>query len=182
MKINLLRCFKLFALAGCLLAFAGCDNDDDDGQPTPPAPDVEETLGIGTYSFRGEPNKIVSGVAFLEGDYLTCIFSPENLEEGKADTYFMFSLHTYWEGQVVDASTLYHNDQYVFIYEDPIYYYSQYKSVTGTLYMKRNSGDKSVTVKLNLRLYNGVRFKAEATVDLTEPSLYTEKREIIRKE
>ena len=75
----------------------------------------------------------------------------------------------YWEGQVVDASTLYHNDQYVFIYEDPIYYYSQYKKVTGTFYVQRNS-ETNVTVKLNLRLHDGVRFKAEVTADLMKPS------------
>ena len=71
--------------------------------------------------------------------------------------------------RVVDASSLYHNDQYVFIYEDPIYYYSQYKKVTGTFYVQRNS-ETNVTVKLNLRLHDGVRFKAEVTADLMKPS------------
>ena len=70
---------------------------------------------------------------------------------------------------MVDASSLYHNDQYVFIYEDPIYYYSQYKKVTGTFYVQRNS-ETNVTVKLNLRLHDGVRFKEEVTADLMKPS------------
>lgn len=49
------------------------------------------------------------------------------------------------------------------------YYYSQYKRVTGTFYVKRNN-DENVTVKLNLRLHDGVRFKAEVTADLMKPS------------
>ena len=99
----------------------------------------------------------------------SCIFSPEQIQDGKTSTYFLFSLGMYWEGQVVDASTLYQNDQYFFIYEDPFYYYSQYKRVTGTFYVKRNN-DENVTVKLNLRLHDGVRFKAEVTADLMKPS------------
>ena len=155
MKKILLKYFNLFALSGLLLAFVGCSDDNDS---ITPGPDVEEMPSIGTYSFRGEANKIVTGVASVDGDYLTCVLSPEKMDEGKTDTYFAFSLHLYWEGQVVDASTLYHNDQYVFIYEDPIYYYSQ-----------RNS-ETNVTVKLNLRLHDGVRFKAEVTADLMKPS------------
>ena len=143
MKKILLKYLNLFALSGLLLAFVGCSDDNDS---VTPGPDVEEMPSIGTYSFRGEANKIVTG-----------------------DTYFVFSLHLYWEGQVVDASSLYHNDQYVFIYEDPIYYYSQYKKVTGTFYVQRNS-ETNVTVKLNLRLHDGVRFKTEVTADLMKPS------------
>lgn len=169
MKKILLKYLNLFVLSGLLLVgFAGC-SDDKDNDPVNPGLDVEELPSIGTYSFRGEANKIVSGVASMDGDYFTCILSPEEMEGGKTNTYFMFSLHMYWEGQVVDASTLYHNDQYVFIYEDPFYYYSQYKRVTGTFYVKRNN-DKNVTVKLNLRLHDGVRFKAEVTADLMKPS------------
>ena len=166
MKKILLKYFNLFALSGLLLAFVGCSDDNDS---ITPGPDVEEMPSTGTYSFRGEANKIVTGVASVDGDYLTCVLSPEKMDEGKTDTYFAFSLHLYWEGQVVDASTLYHNDQYVFIYEDPIYYYSQYKKVTGTFYVQRNS-ETNVTVKLNLRLHDGVRFKAEVTADLMKPS------------
>ena len=166
MKKILLKYLNLFALSGLLLAFVGCSDDNDS---VTPGPGVEEVPSIGTYSFRGVANNIVSGVASVDGDYLTCVLSPEKMEEGKADTYFVFSLHLYWEGQVVDASSLYHNDQYVFICKDPIYYYSQYKKVTGTFYVQRNS-ETNVTVKLNLRLHDGVRFKTEVTADLMKPS------------
>lgn len=50
-----------------------------------------------------------------------------------------------------------------------VFNFSQYKRVTGTFYVKRNN-DKNVTVKLNLRLHDGVRFKAEVTADLMKPS------------
>ena len=151
MRKKLLKYLNLFVLSGLLSAFVGCSDNND---PVTPRPDVEEVPSIGSYSFR---------------DYLTCVFSPEKMDEEKTDTYFAFSHHLYWEGQVVDASTLYHNDQYVFIYEDPFYYYSQYKKVTGTFCVQRNS-ETNVTVKLNLRPHDGVRFKAEVTADLMKPS------------
>ena len=92
MKKILLKYFNLFALSGLLLAFVGCSDDNDS---ITPGPDVEEMPSIGTYSFRGEANKIVTGVASVDGDYLTCVLSPEKMDEGKTDTYFAFSLHLY---------------------------------------------------------------------------------------
>ena len=152
MKKILLKYLNLYVLSGLLLVgFAGC-SDDKDNDPVNPGPDVEELPSIGTYSFRGEANRIVSGEATMDGGYFTCIFSPEKIQDGKTSTYFLFSLGMYWEGQVVDASTLYQN-----------------KRVTGTFYVKRNN-DENVTVKLNLRLHDGVRFKAEVTADLMKPS------------
>lgn len=118
MKKILLKYLNLYVLSGLLLVgFAGC-SDDKDNDPVNPGPDVEELPSIGTYSFRGEANRIVSGEATIDGGYFTCIFSPEKIQDGKTSTYFLFSLGMYWEGQVVDASTLYQNDQYFFIYED----------------------------------------------------------------
>ncbi len=83
MKKILLKYLNLFVLSGLLLVgFAGC-SDDKDNDPVNPGPDVEELPSIGTYSFRGEANKIVSGVASMDGDYFTCILSPEEMEGGK---------------------------------------------------------------------------------------------------
>ena len=78
MKKILLKYFNLFALSGLLLAFVGCSDDNDS---ITPGPDVEEMPSIGTYSFRGEANKIVTGVASVDGDYLSCVLSPEKMRE-----------------------------------------------------------------------------------------------------
>lgn len=96
MKKILLKYLNLFALSGLLLAFVGCSDDNDS---VTPGPGVEEVPSIGTYSFRGVANNIVSGVASVDGDYLTCVLSPEKMEEGKADTYFVFSLHCIGKGR-----------------------------------------------------------------------------------
>ena len=67
MKKILLKYLNLFVLSGLLLVgFAGC-SDDKDNDPVNPGPDVEELPSIGTYSFRGEANRIVSGEATMDG-------------------------------------------------------------------------------------------------------------------
>lgn len=96
MRKKLLKYLNLFVLSGLLSAFVGCSDNND---PVTPRPDVEEVPSIGSYSFRGEMNKIVSGVASVDGDYLTCVFSPGKDGEEKTDTYFAFSLHLYWKGK-----------------------------------------------------------------------------------
>ena len=69
MKKILLKYLNLFVLSGLLLVgFAGC-SDDKDNDPVNPGPDVEELPSIGTYSFRGEANRIVSGEATIDGGY-----------------------------------------------------------------------------------------------------------------
>ena len=67
MKKILLKYLNLYVLSGLLLVgFAGC-SDDKDNDPVNPGPDVEELPSIGTYSFRGEANRIVSGEATMDG-------------------------------------------------------------------------------------------------------------------
>ena len=63
MKKILLKYLNLFALSGLLLAFVGCSDDNDS---VTPGPGVEEVPSIGTYSFRGVANNIVSGVASVD--------------------------------------------------------------------------------------------------------------------
>lgn len=71
MKKILLKYLNLYVLSGLLLVgFAGC-SDDKDNDPVNSGPDVEELPSIGTYSFRGEANRIVSGEATIDGGYFT---------------------------------------------------------------------------------------------------------------
>lgn len=89
MKKILLKYLNLYVLSGLLLVgFAGC-SDDKDNDPVNPGPDVEELPSIGTYSFRGEANRIVSGEATMDGGY-TCIFLRKRYRTGKLVLIFCF--------------------------------------------------------------------------------------------
>ena len=72
MKKILLKYLNLFALSGLLLAFVGCSDDNDS---VTPGPGVEEVPSIGTYSFRGVANNIVSGGFCGWGLFNLCSFA-----------------------------------------------------------------------------------------------------------
>lgn len=90
MKKILLKYLNLYVLSGLLLVgFAGC-SDDKDNDPVNPGPDVEELPSIGTYSFRGEANRIVSGEATIDGGYLLVSFLRKRYRTGKLVLIFCF--------------------------------------------------------------------------------------------
>ena len=87
MKKILLKYLNLYVLSGLLLVgFAGC-SDDKDNDPVNPGPDVEELPSIGTYSFRGEANRIVSGEAVV---ILLVSFLRKRYRTGKLVLIFCF--------------------------------------------------------------------------------------------
>ena len=90
MKKILLKYLNLYVLSGLLLVgFAGC-SDDKDNDPVNPGPDVEELPSIGTYSFRGEANRIVSGEATMDGGILPVSFLRKRYRTGKLVLIFCF--------------------------------------------------------------------------------------------
>lgn len=164
--------FKYILLLTCvstvLLTLSSCNSDDDDEKPVAPPPTEEITEGIGNYRFRGVDYPITTGLFNVDEEGgITCVFSPENLESENVTTYFSIYMPQYWLGEERNTVTdgLWKNLDYIFIYEDPTYYYSQYQAVTGKIYIKQNSAT-NLTVSLNLRLHDNVHFKADVTADL----------------
>lgn len=56
-------------------------------------------------------------------------------------TYVAFGIRLYWLGSEVDISTVSHNDDYIFIYEDPVHYYSQYRRPLEGSYFVGENGE-----------------------------------------
>ena len=80
-------------------------------------------------------------------------------------TYAAFGIRLYWLNKEVNIHDVYHNDDYIFVYEDPVRYYSQYRRLTdGTFHVKQNS-ESNFTVKLDLILPDGIPFKMDYTGD-----------------
>lgn len=179
MKLNtcMKEYFRYILLLTCmstvLLAWTSCSSDDNDGEPAPPPPTDEITEGIGTYRFRGVDHPITTGMFTVDEDGgITCVFSPDDLDGNNVTTYFSIYMPKYWLGEERNTVTdeLWKNLDYIFIYEDPIYYYSQYQEVTGKMYIKQNS-ETNITVSLNLRLHDNVHFKADVTADLKKVAI-----------
>lgn len=148
--------FLLFLTACTILCgFTAC-NDHDEHEPG--KPDCKLPLpSIGTYSFDAQQGSIADGVFMQDEQEIQFIFSPQMMTDA-VDTYFLVGVRNYWIGQTIDCQSVYHNDDYVFVYEDPRYLYTQYKKVSGTILIDRK-GDR-FTVSLDLRLHDGKPFTA----------------------
>ena len=155
---------RLLFLSACLAACgtAACSDCDDPVDPNiAVCPEYPEP--IGSYAFDGTAGDIVDGV-YTQDEYdLQFIFSPQMMT-ATVDTYFIIGIHSYWLGQTVDCERVFHNDDYVFVYEDPWYLYTQYKKVTGTIRIDRK--EARFTVALDLCLHDGKPFTASIDGEL----------------
>lgn len=149
------NCFILAAACLAALCLAACDDKDD--IPVNEEPGVLPPDPIGVYSFDGEQGIIADGV-YTQDEYdIQFVFSPKMMTSA-VDTYFLVGVHNYWIGQRIDCERVFHNDDYVFVYEDPWYLYTQYKKVTGTVLIEQQG--TRFTVQLDLRLHDGKPFTA----------------------
>lgn len=145
--------FLLLLTACTILCGPTSCNDPEPGEndcKLPPSP-------IGTYSFDGRQVAIADGVFTQDEQQIQFVFSPQMLTSA-IDTYFIVGVRNYWLGQRIDCASVYHNDDYLFVYEDPWYLYTQYKKVTGTILVDRKGN--RFTVELDVHLHDGKPFIA----------------------
>lgn len=151
----------------CLAALAagGCDdNDEVPAEPQQPEIPVELPEPIGSYLFDGEEIDLLYGMAEESDTYYRFVFSP--LDGSTAlTTWFSFALAKTFAGTEVDVSRIYHNDDYIFIYEDPVRFYSYYRQLQGgTAYVAKEG--VNYVVRLDIRLADGTPFALDFTGEL----------------
>lgn len=155
-----------------LTGFSACDSKADmpkesDGENKDGTEVVEASYQ--TYMYGDKEYPVVSAYYYVDGDYMFFVFSP--VESGKERTTYMdFGLYSSFEGQTVDVTKYYHNDDYYFIYEDPLHFYPQTAPLRkGTIYVNRNSGEKdSFTVKIDIELADGTPLAMDYSGPLTK--------------
>lgn len=126
----------------------------------PDVPSSEEAEAIGTYRFGDRTYDIMSG-SYVEDDY-QYIFSFSPLETGlPRTTYFIFGIKKYFCGKEVSVGRMYHNEDYIFIYEDPVWFYSQYRKLQEGTVTVRDNGDGGFTVKGDFLLNDGRPFSID---------------------
>lgn len=153
--------FIRFALGvltlGGVLCLPACTTDDDGG--TVPAPTV-----LGTYEFDGEQYDILSVKAVNDGFYQMFSFSPLTASE-QLTTYVVFGIRLYWLDREIDIQDVGHNDDYIFIYEDPVRCYSQYRRPLDGIFFVEQNSDTNYTVRIDFTLPDGTPFKMDFTGD-----------------
>ena len=160
---------KIGYIAGLLLTviLSGCSKPDGDKTQEGP---VNEPIGI--YIYDGEEYPVHSAVYASTDNSIVVRISPFRPDE-KQTTYAIIGINRALEGKMIDVETAWNNDDYYFRYEDPVKYYSEYRSMqSGTIYMKM-TGDSPANFSINVDLVlpDGTDFIFEyhGTIDSATP-------------
>ena len=97
-------------LLGGIICLPACSTDDDNGNKSYPV--------LGTYELDGEEYEIVSRRYSNDGTYMMFSFTPLP-PHVEMTTYAAFGIRLYWLNKEVNIHDVYHNDDYIFVYEDP---------------------------------------------------------------
>lgn len=148
--------FLTACLLSALAAVPACSDSDTPPNPIQetPAEGEEDEVGepIGSYLFDGDELPIYSAGYSANDAYLSFIFSP--LKQRPFTTSLAFALATPFLGKECDVTNIWHNDDYMLVYEDPIHYYSHYRALkSGTLFVERN-GEEFV-IRIDVKLADG---------------------------
>lgn len=153
---NIRNLAALVAFMSCLSACESRLETPEDGRDE--NEDGTESMegSYRSYIYGDKEYPITSAYYYMDDDYMFFVFSP--VESGKERTTYMdFGLYRSFEGKVVDVTHYYHNDDYYFIYEDPLHFYPQTAPLReGTIYVNRNAEEAdSFTVKIDVVLADG---------------------------
>ena len=153
MKAHMRRFYSV--LLSVSLAFTACEKPDtQEEQQTAPVVEVP----MGTYEYDGKEYPVHSITCAGDDSRLFVRISPFK-EDQKQTTYAVVGINVALEGAEIDVAKAWHNDDYYFIYEDSIMYYSQYRHLqSGTIMMKRDASG-SIRVIVDIVLPDGKNFK-----------------------
>lgn len=103
-------------------------------KPEPPHPD-EPTVEyptvdypLCTYVYDGTEYPVHSVDVLSSDSQILIRISPFKKDE-KQTTYAVIGINASLEGMEIDVDTAWHNDDYYFIYETPLMYYSQFREL-----------------------------------------------------
>lgn len=173
-----MRHFIFFLKAAMAVSILGlmigsCEQQEPEDPETPVVvPDDSSAVSFGTYVFDGDTVDILTAYYQASESYYTFLFSP--LEDGGEEglsTYVMFGLKTYWcDGEVHDVNDymnpLDQNDDYIFVYEDPVHYYSQYRKFQSGTIQVTPSEDGKFAIHLDIVLIDGTPFAIDVEGEL----------------
>lgn len=145
----------------------------DDDEPAPLASPGGEASGqelptdsiLGAFTFDGDSIPIVtanfsetSAGSDSEG-YYTFEFSPKS-PDSVPTTRLVISIRKYWgdgKEHAVGGLDLFHNDDYMIVYEDPAHYYSQYRKPQGGSFLITVPTDRNgwFSVQADVQLADG---------------------------
>ena len=148
----------LITALSALTVLLACEKPEDSNTQDTTEQEQEEQR-IGTYKYDGKEYPVYSLSVSADESQIFVRISP--FKEGeKQTTYAILGINASLKGTLIDVENAWHNDDYYFVYEDPVVYYSQYRQLQSGTMMIRKVGE-SVEVKADLILPDGKKFTFE---------------------
>ena len=160
MKDNMKKLFNILLAAS--LAFVSCEKPETPVGDDPQVQAPEQKEALGSYNYDGQDFPVYSISAVADDSQIFFKISPIEDVDNQT-TYAVVGISASLEGTEIDVADAWHNDDYYFVYEDPVMYYSQYRKLTsGTIFMKRH-GDQpeDYEILVDIVLPDGKRFRFE---------------------
>lgn len=115
---------------------------------------------ICTYEYDGKEYPVYS-VAFTADETLIFVKISPFKKDRPQTTYAVIGINASLEGMEIDVDKAWHNDDYYFIYEDPVMYYSQYRHLQSGKIMVKRLRDGNYQVRADVVLPDGKTFRFE---------------------
>ena len=144
-----------------LVALQACEKPSVPQEPDTPQqeqPVVEPP--ICTYEYDGKEYPVYS-VAFTADETQIFVKISPFKEDRPQTTYAVIGINASLEGIEIDVDKARHNDDYYFIYEDPLMYYSQYRQLQSGKIMLKSLGEGDFQILADVVLPDGKTFRFE---------------------
>jgi hypothetical protein len=147
--------------AAALIALHACEKPEtpqvqDTPQQEEQQPVVEPP--ICTYEYDGKEYPVYSVVWSADESQIMVKISPFK-EDQPQTTYAVIGINSALAGVEIDVDMAWHNDDYYFIYEDPLKYYSQYRHLQSGVIMVEKCADGTYKVFADIVLPDDKTFK-----------------------
>lgn len=152
----------VLAAAMAIAAASGCEKPETPVVDDPQVDVPEQKEALGSFSYDGKDIPVYSISA--SADEYQIFFKISPIEDvDRQTTYAIVGINAALEGIEIDVADAWHNDDYYFIYEDPLMYYSQYRKLTsGTIFIKRHGDNpEDYEVFVDVMLPDGKDFHFE---------------------
>lgn len=159
--------FITIVLAASISAISCQKPPVQEEQPPVVTPEPEKGP-VATYTYDGKEYP-VNTIAYAANASSTMVRISPLEKKDKLTTYAVIGINSSLDGTEIDVGRAWNNDDYYFIYEDPLKYYSQYRKLeSGTIMIRKTGND--FHVKADIILPDGTVFKFEydGPIDLVE--------------
>ena len=145
-----------------LMTLYGCEKPESPQVPDTPVEDQQPEVEppICTYEYDGKEYPVYSIVFAADDSQIMVKISPFK-EDRTQTTYAVIGINSALAGVEVDVDMAWHNDDYYFVYEDPVMCYSQYRHLSSGTIMIEKTGDGAYRVVADVVLPDGKTFKFE---------------------